>query len=133
MAKPKAPRSSRHNPAAPPLVQAAQIALVILTATKHNLWNDMVRDPASHSAVILTAEQQELLETHRHILPHLQRKPVRTVLACDTCDRFVFTDTATAPARCSLSLGCNGTPARASTTAYTDPKPKAAATPKAGA
>ena len=121
----KAPKSVRHNPDVPPIVAAAQIAMVILTTTKHNVWRDLVLDPASHAAVILTDEQQAILEANRHILPWLQRKPVRTVLACDSCDRFVFTDTASAPARCTLTLGCGGKPVRASTTAYSEPKPKA--------
>lgn len=106
----------RHDENAPPVAQAAQIALVIMAITRKPDWNAVVADTDCQlDKVELTSEQQRLLEQHREVLPYLTRGGVlRTLFACPSCGRYVFTAGAgTAPARCTMTLGCTGAPVKA--------------------
>lgn len=109
----------RHDPSAPHVAQAAQVALVVMAITRKPDWAAVVADvDGALDKVELTDEQQTLLEEHRGILPYLSRGGVggtlRTLFACRECGRFAFTSGAgAAPARCIMSLGCLGSPMKA--------------------
>lgn len=108
----------RHAPDAPEVVQAAQIALVIIGIAKKQDWAGVLADPDSYALVRLTEEQQAILERHAGILPYLSRTKrglpgqSRTLFACPACGRFAFT-LGDAPARCGSTLGCTGVPVKA--------------------
>jgi len=108
---PKRPEPIRHNLTAPPVVQAAQIALIAMKKAKCANWKGMVELAAQiniREKVILTAEQQELIDRYANILPYLQTSPLVTVVACTGCGRFGFYDGRPAGAKCYFTLRCTG-------------------------
>lgn len=127
-AKTKVPtrKSIRHNLTAPPVIQAAQIALVLMSAAKTSNWAGVLAEKDLAERVQLTDEQQHLLEEHRGILPYLTRGgregTLRSVIACPVCHRLMFTGTGTAPTRCQMTLGCDGKPVKARSTQEPEPK-----------
>lgn len=128
-AKPKPPptrKSIRHNLTAPPAIQAAQIALVLMSVAKSSSWEGVVADTRLAERVQLTDQQQRLLEEHRGILPYLTRGgregTLRSVIVCPSCQRMMFTSTGAAPTRCQMTLGCEGKPVKARSTQEPAPK-----------
>ncbi|SDH32163.1 hypothetical protein [Microbacterium sp. 77mftsu3.1] len=119
-------KTIRHNPNAPGPVQAAQIALVLMTTAKTDNWNGVVADETLFERVELTDEQQALLEEHRGILPYLTRGgydgTLRSIVACPACGRVMFMAQGTAPKKCSMKLACEGIPVKAKSTQ--EPLPK---------
>ena len=126
--KPKVParKSIRHNLTAPPAIQAAQIALVLMSVAKASSWAGVVADTTLAERVELTDDQQRLLEEHRGILPYLTRGgregTLRSVIVCPTCQRLMFTSTGTAPTKCQMTLACEGKPVKARSTQEPAPK-----------
>lgn len=117
-AKPKVRKTIRHNESAPDVIQATQIALVLIAAAKGTTWADVIADEDLHSRVELTPEQQAVLERNAAILPYLGRgggeRTARSTIACPECNRFMFTAGAgTAPTRCLMTTGCPGKPMKA--------------------
>ncbi len=125
-AKTQVRKTIRHNTEAPEPIQAAQIALVLMTAAKTNTWAGVVSDSTLHERVELSDEQQRLLETHRGILPYLSRGgregTLRTLICCPACNRTMFTSTGAAPSKCLMKLGCEGVPVKAKSTQEPSPK-----------
>ncbi|MEK6344321.1 MAG: hypothetical protein V4737_10855, partial [Curtobacterium sp.] len=97
------PAAVLHDPEAPAVVQAAQIAFKVMAAAKADTWEDVGAADHIRSLVQLTQQQQEILDEHRAVLPYLVRRGlVVTVIGCTTCDRFVFVDSKTSTGtRCS--------------------------------
>jgi len=129
MARAKAPqvrKTIRHNENAPGPVQAAQIALILMQAAKAENWAGVVGDTTLHERVLLTDQQQAILEEHRGILPYLTRGgregTLRSIIACPECGRVMFTSTGTAPSKCLMKLGCEGAPVKARSTQEPAPK-----------
>mgnify|MGYP003582796873 CR=1 FL=1 len=124
--KPQVRKTIRHNEAAPGPVQAAQIALVLMQTAKSSNWAGVVSDTTLHERVQLTDEQQAILEEHRGILPYLTRGghdgTLRSIIACPDCGRVMFTATGSAPSKCLMKLGCEGTPVKAKS--MQEPQPK---------
>jgi len=120
-----------HDPEAPTVVQAAQIAFKVMAVAKTDTWRDAANHEHLAALVGLTAQQQRILEDHRQILPFLVRRGATvTVLGCTGCDRWACADSkATASKRCTLTLGCQGTPVKASTLGYRQPKELGGAQP----
>lgn len=104
------PKMIAHAPTAPEPVQAAQIALICMKTVKASNWEAFVAKPIEElrRAIILTPEQQSILEKHRRILPYLRTKPLVTLSACDTCGRFGLVGSAAIPAKCPYTLRCDG-------------------------
>lgn len=117
MARAKAVKHIRHNLTLPPIAQAANLALIIMGAAKVSTWKDLVNHPENRAHLRLTPEQQQLLDDHADLLDSLCRTPLRTIYTCPTCGRFAYIDKAASPTRCNLTLGCSGTPVKATTTA----------------
>jgi hypothetical protein len=128
--KPVVRAAIRHNTSAPGVIQAAQIALVLMSRAKSPDWAGVVAETTLAERVELSDEQQALLEKHRGILPYLTRgggqSILRSVIACPVCERVMFTTSGSAPARCLMSLGCEGIPVKAKSTQESAPKPEAA-------
>lgn len=118
--KVKPPKVIVHAPDAPEVVQAAQIALISMKAAGVHTWEEFTErtDEELRLAVSLTAEQQGLLEEHRHILPHLRVMPLVSVAGCDTCGRYGLVTSAAVPAKCAYTLRCAGTVSKASIVDY---------------
>lgn len=119
-------KTIRHNQNAPGAVQAAQIALVLMTAAKARNWAGVVADTKLRDRVELTSEQQALLEEHRGILPYLTRGgrdgALKSVIACPVCMRMMFTTSGPAPTKCQMTIQCTGIPMKAKSTQ--EPLPK---------
>ena len=128
--KPQVRKTIRHNTSAPEPIQAAQIALVLMQTAKTTNWAGVIADTTLASRVQLTPEQQSLLEKHRGYLPYLTRGgregTLRSLVACTTCGRTMFIGTGTAPSKCQMTLGCEGTPVKAKS--VQEPLPKVAET-----
>lgn len=114
--KAKTPKVIVHSPVAPEVVQAAQIALIAMKAAGVSTWAEFVgkSDAELRDLVSLTADQQGILEDNRHILPHLNVKPVVTVAACNTCGRYGLVGSAAVPVKCAFTLRCTGAVTKAS-------------------
>ncbi|MBN9214130.1 MAG: hypothetical protein J0J04_04815 [Microbacterium sp.] len=125
--KVKPPKVITHAPAAPGVVQAAQIALVAMKAAKVHTWAEFTyrSDQELRAAVSLTADQQGLLEDYRHILPHLQVSPLVTIAACNVCGRYGLVGSAAVPPKCGFTLRCDGAVAKASAIDYRPRSPRA--------
>ena len=125
--KPQVRKTIRHNESAPGPIQAAQIALVLMQVAKTTNWQGVVADATLPSRVQLSDEQQQLLEEHSGYLPYLTRGgregTLRSLIACAMCGRTMFIGTGTAPSKCQMTLGCEGTPVKARSTQ--EPLPKA--------
>ena len=117
------PREIRHDTTLPPIAQAANLALLILARTRRSTWAKLAADPAAYAEITITPAQQELLDTHLDVISLLATAPARTLYACPTCDRWALIEPKAAPpARCNLTLGCEGRPVKASTVAPRFPK-----------
>lgn len=127
--KVKPPKVIRHSPSAPAPVQAAQIAIIAMKAAKVAKWSDFTAKPLAElrELVTLDFEQQNLLETYRHLLPHLQTSPLVTVTACPVCGRHGLAGSTTGTGRCFFTLRCAGNLVRASVLDYRAPKQAAPA------
>ena len=113
------------DPDAPPLAQAASLALALLRAAKIPTWTELVDDPAPLAAVSVSPEQLVLLNTHAGSLTSLRVGPPMVTLAvCPVCSRFTIVS-GQAATTCPLTLGCNGRPQRASTAARLKAPPTA--------
>jgi hypothetical protein len=134
----KAPNLVTHDVTAPPVVQAAQVALVVMGLCKASTWAEVVAlfndagEPTGRAAAMaLTPEQAALLDEHRAILPYLSRNAkgisvARTVYACPVCGRFGFLlGKRTAPTRCGFSVTCPGKPVKARSTQQPKTSPQA--------
>lgn len=125
---PRAPARFLHNTDAPPVVQAGQIALVLLSKTKSGSWAELL-DKVEQDGFVpqqwvrLTEEQQKLLEEHAHILQFVGRSPLVTVFACGTCGLHGFASQGSMSAKCPFTLGCDGTVVKAPSTPARAPKP----------
>lgn len=115
--KPQVRKTIRHNENAPEPIQAAQIALVLMQVAKMTNWAGVVADTTLASRVQLTTEQQRLLNENSGYLPYLTRGgregTLRSLIACDQCGRTMFIGKGTAPTKCQMKLGCEGTPVKA--------------------
>lgn len=125
--KKRGPRSITHTPGVPEVVQAAQIALLAMKAAKVKTWADFVARPADElrQLIVLTEDQQELLERHRRVLPSLQLSPVVTVYGCTHCGKYGLAGPAAISAKCAFTLQCQGAVKKASLTDYRKPAKKA--------
>lgn len=117
-AKARHPIRVRHNPNLAPVGQAVQIALMVLVKAKKNDWAALVADPDCYRDIDLNEHQQVLLNEHAELLPVLSRKPLVSIYSCPACGRFALLDSAAAPARCNLTLGCDGRPSKSTTTPW---------------
>lgn len=126
--KPQVRKTIRHNLTAPEPIQAAQIALVLMGVAQTSNWAGVVAKGDLAAKVQLTPEQQALLEKHRGYLPYLTRGgregTLRSIVACTVCGRTMFIGSASAPSKCQMTLGCEGTPVKAK--ASQEPLPKTA-------
>ena len=104
----------RHNGSLPGPAAAANLALIILSKASKNTWAELVVDPASYAHLRVSDTQRQLLIEFGEVLPFLARHPMQSVYACPECGRWACIDKTPVPARCSLTLGCPGRPARAS-------------------
>lgn len=103
--------SVRHSADAPEVCQAAQIAMVIMKRLRVSNWEGVVeraRVSDVREKVTLTAEQQELIDTHRNVLPYLQTSPTVTVVCCTVCGRFGFYDKRNPGKACLFTHRCPG-------------------------
>lgn len=119
--KPKPAITVLHDVNATPIIQAAQIAFAVMAAAKKDSWADAISTEGLPSLVRLTPEQQEILETHRQVLPNLRRRsPVISVEACPACGRWGWS-ASPVQKKCSWTLGCAGAPVKAAATAWKPP------------
>lgn len=125
--KVKPPKVITHAPSAPDVVKAAQIALIAMKTAKVYTWEEFIARPDSElrTMLSLTAEQQGLLEDHRHILPLLNIRPLITVAACNTCGRYGLASSAAVPVKCGYTLRCDGAVSKASVIDYRVRTPRA--------
>lgn len=118
--KPVVRKTIRHNESAPGPIQAAQIALVLMSTAGVPNWAGVVSNTTLADRVQLSDAQQKLLEEHRGILPYLTRGgregTLRSLISCSECGRIMFTATGAAPSKCLMKLGCTGTPIKARST-----------------
>lgn len=115
----------RHNPDAPDVCQAAQIATVIMKRLHVSNWEGVVERASTSDVrekVRLTAEQQELLDEHQNILPYLQTSPTVTVVCCTVCNRFGFQDKRNPGKSCPFTHRCAGELVKAKLTEEREPE-----------
>lgn len=127
-ARKPASRAIRHDPSKPDVVQAAQIAMLVMKKLRVNQWRDVVELAATtdvRERVQLTPEQQSLLDANMNVLPHLMVKPITTVFACDTCGLYGLAGKGAVGKKCSLTLHCPGALHKASSAAPRAPKAEA--------
>lgn len=113
------------DPEAPDCVRAVSLALGLLRQTKQRSWADLAAAAAEESVaaamglVVLHPKQIELLEKYEPMLGFIRWSAVGgadkivTIAVCDRCGRWLLT-TSTTPARCQLTLGCEGALVKAS-------------------
>ena len=113
------------DPEAPDCVRAVSLALGLLRQTKQRSWADLAAAAAEESVaaamglVVLHPDQIELVEKYEPMLGFIRWSAVGgadkivTIAACDRCGRWLLT-TSTTPARCQLTLGCEGAFVKAS-------------------
>lgn len=142
--QPQRPRGTRkpvavgfaHDPEQPALIQAASLALSVLSWTKAGTVGNLDRlleagDPdtkALVAAIRLTTEQVALLDAPEHsgalaalrCPPDFTATPV-TVQVCGECGRWSLTH-ASAVRSCRMSAGCAGTVVRAGRAKRTKPQ-----------
>lgn len=117
------PKHIQENVDLPRLCRAAHIGILILKGTGCSNWSVLAGTPESHARVIITDEQQALLDEYTYVTHYLSTAPLSTVLYCDTCERWVLTTKN--PGRnqnCNLAVGCAGVLIYVSTVAH---RPKA--------
>lgn len=106
---------------APPLAQAASLALGLMRAAKVTRWADIGN--VMPAMVELSDDEYGLILEHFEILSFL-RLPSRlddgtstrtvTVAVCPTCGEWVLVSTGPVPGRCEITRGCTGRPVKAS-------------------
>jgi len=113
------------DPATPDCVRAVSLALGLLRQTKQRSWADLAAAAAEEAVaaamglVVLHPDQIELVEKYEPMLGFIRWSAVGgadkivTVAACDRCGRWLLTTSST-PARCQLTLGCEGALVKAS-------------------
>ncbi len=113
------------DPEAPDCVRAASLALALLRQTKQRSWADLAAATAEESVaaamrlVVLHPDQIELVEKYEPMLSCIRwsaaggADKIVTIAVCDRCGRWLLT-TSTTPARCQLTLGCEGVLVKAS-------------------
>ena len=108
------------DPEAPPLAQAAALALGVLKAAGATRWAEL--EGVLPSTVELSAGQRKLLDDHALVVELLRlagrrddgsRTPTVTVAVCPACSEWVLVS-GPAPSRCEITFGCSGTPRKAS-------------------
>ena len=98
------------DPTLPPLARAAHIGMLILKGTGCNTWQVLVDSPQNQLRVLLSEEQQQLIDEYSFILQYLQVSPIRSIMYCENCSRFALKDKAISKTTtCSLTVGCGGT------------------------
>jgi hypothetical protein len=116
---PPPPYRIKYNTTAPPLAQAASIALAVLRAAGAKSWGELGdRIPAT---IELAAWEHELLVEHADVLGFLRltqktedgRSPTVTVAVCPACGEWVLASQGPAPTRCEITRGCTGKPVKA--------------------
>jgi hypothetical protein len=91
--------------------------------------------PENMMGFVLPDDQRELLEKHLDIIQYLRVPTDRdgdgvTVAVCDKCERYSFLAfSAPSTKKCSLTLGCGGTPWKATTGQARAPKAEDEPTP----
>ncbi len=84
--------------------------------------------PDNMTGFEITDEQRALIEQHLDVIQYLRVPTDKngdgvTVAACDKCSRFAFLAfSAPSSKKCSLTLGCSGTPVKATTAHITEAK-----------
>ena len=115
------------DPEAPDCVRAVSLALGLLRQTKQRSWADLAAASAAAEEsvvaamglVVLLPDQIELVESYEPMLGFIRWSAVGgadkivTVAVCDRCGRWLLT-TSTTPAKCQLTLGCEGALVKAS-------------------
>ncbi len=115
------------DPEAPDCVRAVSLALGLLRHTKQRSWADLAAASAAAQEsvvaamglVVLHPDQIDLVEAYEPMLGFIRWSAVGgadkivTVAVCDRCGRWLLT-TSTTPARCQLTLGCEGALVKAS-------------------
>ena len=142
-------RTFRTNPALPPLARAANLAIVLMKTAQSNvtlinrgrakagesLLPEGIRSladltPENMTGFEITDEQRSLLEKHLDVLQYLRVPTDKngdgvTVAVCDKCGRFSFLAfSSPSTKKCSLTLGCAGTPHKATTGQVRETKAK---------
>lgn len=118
-------REITHSSDLPAVCQAAQIALLIMKKLKVSTWKDMVDKAAEtdlREHVILTRDQQALIDEYAHVVPYLRAKPVTTIIACTGCGLYGIAGPASVGKRCPFRLHCEGQVVKAPATAPRRPK-----------
>ncbi len=112
---------------APDCVRAVSLALGLLRHTKQRSWADLAAAAAAAEesvvaamgSVVLVPDQIDLVEAYEPMLGFIRWSAVGgadkivTVAVCDRCGRWLLTTSST-PARCQLTLGCEGALVKAS-------------------
>lgn len=131
-------RSFRTNPALPPLARAANLAIVLMKTAQSNvtlLNRERVKagesplpkgirsfadlTPENMTGFEITDDQRALIEQHLDVIQYLRVPTDKngdgvTVAVCDKCGRFSFLAfSSPSTKKCSLTLGCAGTPHKA--------------------
>jgi hypothetical protein len=144
-------RTFRTNPSLPPLARAANLAIVLMKTAQSNvtllnrertkagesLLPEGIRSfadltPENMTGFEITDEQRALIEQHLDVIQYLRVPADRngdgvTVAVCDKCGRFAFLAfSSPSTKKCSLTLGCAGTPHKATTGQVTEKKVQAA-------
>jgi len=115
------------DPEAPDCVRAVSLALGLLRHTAQASWADLAAASAAGQESVLAAmglvvlfpAQIDLVEAYEPLLGFLRwsapggTDKIVTVAACDRCGRWLLTTSST-PARCQLTLGCEGALVKAS-------------------
>lgn len=117
----KTPLAKRpwHDESEPEVLQAAHIAFGVMHGVQANNWAGVVevatRDGDIRDKVVLTANQQRLIDENAAILPHLQIKPPVTVAVCSDCGMWAVVASASSSKKCTLTLHCPGKSEKAAT------------------
>jgi hypothetical protein len=123
--KPKPAEPIRHDTFAPAPVQAAQIAILVIKKVKCQTWKAVIELSATtdiREHVVLSAEQQALIDEYRDVLPYLSTSPLVTVIACTACNHYGLQDKRAAGAKCIFTFRCEGKLVKASSAAPRRPK-----------
>ncbi|WP_433673906.1 hypothetical protein [Microbacterium gorillae] len=125
---PKPPEPIRHDESVPGPAQAAQIALLVMKKVGCQTWKDVVEKASNtdlRTKVILSPEQQALIDEYADIIPYLSTSPLVTVVACPLCGRYGLQDRRSAGSRCIFTMRCPGKPVKGSSTPKAQTRTKA--------
>lgn len=118
--------------------QAVSLGLAVLRKCKQNSWEELVAAMAADDVTVIKAfqaldldeDQLELMGRRQREIGLVRITPAVVPAICPACEMFILTSDA-APAKCQVTAGCEGKPAKVAAAKATKAAPKPVEAPSA--